>query len=150
MNVLSQQIYDHSVKLSKIQFKELEKITKASSRDVASAINVLLLEHLWKTRLENGRLWLYPMCSLDQGTTKIKHREIGVVEIKPKLIPINGDWTVYIKDEDNRPVAHLYFDAEYTRDEVRLAYSKLQKCKIQGTGVHKYHKIAPLRQMHNF
>lgn len=131
--------------------KIVEITTPEDKKVLSSIISKLIFDNAWKTEHIKGRLFINTESAVDKTKeTTITHRKNSEVvdSIVPKCIPANGDWVVTsVSLEVND---RLFFDACYNRTDVRHAFSKVTKSKFENVRAKIYHKITPLKSMHNF
>jgi len=129
--------------------KELGCVTAELKVTLSTIVSNLILKHGWKTEHINSRLFIVAESFVDKSinATVTQHKNEDIKTIQPKCIPVDGDWVVRSSDSGFK---RLYFDKMYTRDEVRHSYSKSQKADHSHVNACVYHKVVPIKAMHNF
>lgn len=129
-----------------ISISDIAKKIKTSSVAVLRGlISVIMLRNNWRYKYERGRTYITTEIEIKESS--VNHREEGLNIITAKTMPLDGDWVVTAV-EDSRE--RMYFNGDYSCDEVRSAYAKLTKAKFADVRCCRYHKLRPIKTMHNF
>jgi hypothetical protein len=104
-----------------------------------------MVRHNWRYKYDKGRTYITTEVEVRQSS--VTHKEEGLNIITAKTLPLEGDWVVTAVEGSTE---RMYFNSDYSCDEVRSAFAKLTKAKFVDVRCCRYHKLRPIKTMHNF
>lgn len=118
---------------------ELRDISLELKSEVRKIISNIILKKGLKTECVGGKLFVINKSALDKSNeVKCIHRVEGSVDqICTKCVPCDGDWIVYLRDDDKN---HIYVDKKFSRTDARLLFSKIKKVNYKKVNIKMYHK----------
>lgn len=146
MTTLEFQVEDLVNQYEEITICDIVKKISPDSKDlVRSVISHLVIKNGWRIKHECGKLFIHKLPC--EKISCVNHRDSRHVELKAKTLPDHGDWVVTCTKSSS---SRLFFDRVFTMDEVRCAYTKIEKVNHSDTRVKRYKKIKPIKTMSNF
>lgn len=127
----------------KVSSSELRKVF---GPEVTKCLALIILTNNFRIEHTHGKVFI--TCEDAVNKTKFEKKIVrkqtkSEDTVKPKMLPIDGDWVVTSTDSNDR----LYFDSKYSRDDVRLSFRKNTGVNFHNTRAKRYKKIEPVKVM---